>query len=134
MLEYLFENYYSPFILSKPMRPIVLITFIVITSLSIMVIPSIEPGLDQQLSMAQDSHIVKYFEVKRIKKLRRDFIYNFKQFMAELLMSGAPVYWVLGGGIDFQNITNQNVICGGTGCNNDSLSTQLYLASNYERT
>lgn len=63
ILHYLFENYYTPFILSKRMRPIILITFIVITSLSIMVIPSIEPGLDQQLSMAKDSHIVKYFQV-----------------------------------------------------------------------
>lgn len=48
------------------MRPIILIAFIVITSLSIIVIPSIEPGLDQQLSMAKESHIVKYFEVETI--------------------------------------------------------------------
>lgn len=49
------------------MRPIILIVFIVLTCLSIMVIPSIEPGLDQQLSMAKDSHIVKYFQVRNIK-------------------------------------------------------------------
>ncbi|XP_037025848.1 NPC intracellular cholesterol transporter 1 homolog 1b [Bradysia coprophila] len=116
ILHYLFENYYTPFILSKKMRPLILITFIVITSLSIMVIPSIEPGLDQQLSMAKDSHIVKYF-----------------QFMGEMLMSGAPVYWVLGPGLSFYNATDQNIICGSTGCNNDSLSTQLYLASNFEK-
>lgn len=52
--------------------------------------------------------------------------------MAELLMSGPPVYWVLGTGLNFTNVTDQNVICGGTACNADSLSTKLYLASNYE--
>lgn len=52
--------------------------------------------------------------------------------MAELLMSGAPVYWVLGPGLNYNNVTEQNIICGGTECNTDSLSTKLYLASNYE--
>lgn len=45
------------------MRPMVLIAFITVTCLSVIVIPSIEPGLDQQLSMAKDSHVVKYFDV-----------------------------------------------------------------------
>lgn len=52
--------------------------------------------------------------------------------MAEMLMSGAPVYWVLGPGLNYNNVTVQNVVCGGTACNTDSVSTQLYLASNYE--
>ncbi|KAJ6638858.1 NPC intracellular cholesterol transporter 1 like 1b [Pseudolycoriella hygida] len=115
ILEVIFDVSITPFVLSKRMRPIILIIFIVITSLSIMVIPSIEPGLDQQLSMAQDSHIVKYFE-----------------FMAELLKSGAPLYWVLGPGLSYSNVSDQNLVCGGTACNSDSMSTQLYLASNYE--
>lgn len=36
------------------------------TCTSIVVIPSIEPGLDQELSMAKDHHVVKYFEVSGI--------------------------------------------------------------------
>lgn len=53
--------------------------------------------------------------------------------MAELLMSGAPVYWVVGPGLTYNNVNDQNVVCGGTACNADSLSTKLYLASNYEQ-
>lgn len=41
----------------------VLIIFLVWTSLSIITIPLIDVGLDQELSMAKDSHIVKYFKV-----------------------------------------------------------------------
>lgn len=52
--------------------------------------------------------------------------------MAELLMTGAPVYWVLGPGLNYTNASHQNLICGGTACNSDSLTTKLFLASNYE--
>lgn len=51
--------------------------------------------------------------------------------MDELLSMGPPVYWVLGKGISFENIKEQNMICGGPGCNNNSLATTLYLTSNH---
>lgn len=51
--------------------------------------------------------------------------------MNELLSMGPPVYWVLGKGISFENIEEQNMICGGPGCNNNSLATTLYLTSNH---
>lgn len=88
--------------------------FTVITSLSLIVIPSIEPGLDQELSMAKNSHVVKYFD-----------------FMAEILSMGPPVYWVLGPGVKFSELDHQNIICGGQQCNTDSVATKLYLASNF---
>lgn len=66
ILRSVFEKYYAPCILSKCAKPLILIVFITCTCLSIMVIPSIEPGLDQQLSMAKDSHVTKYFEVGAI--------------------------------------------------------------------
>lgn len=53
--------------------------------------------------------------------------------MADLLMTGAPVYWVLKQGLNYNNVSHQNLICGGTGCNNDSLTTKLYLSSQYEQ-
>lgn len=53
------------------------------------------------------------------------------QAMNELLSMGPPVYWVLGKGIAFDNVTEQNLICGGPGCNNNSLVTSLYLSSKY---
>lgn len=51
--------------------------------------------------------------------------------MADILSMGAPVYWVLGPGIQYNDINGQNLVCGGTQCNTDSLSTQLYIASNF---
>lgn len=53
--------------------------------------------------------------------------------MADLLMTGAPVYWVLGPGLNFSNVSHQNLICGGTACNEDSLSIKLYEASQHEQ-
>ncbi|KAH8387081.1 hypothetical protein KR093_004563 [Drosophila rubida] len=114
VLEQLFKNFYAPFLLKKPVKIVVLLVFTVVTCLSLMVMPSIEPGLDQEMSMPQDSHVVKYF-----------------RYMDELLAMGAPVYWVLKPGLDYSQPEHQNYICGGVECNNDSLSVQLYTQSRY---
>lgn len=114
ILEKLFKNFYAPFLLNKTVKMIVLVIFTVITCLSLMVMPSIEPGLDQEMSMPKDSHVVKYF-----------------QYMNDLLAMGAPVYWVLKPGLDYNKPEHQNFICGGVECNNDSLAVQLYTQSRY---
>ncbi|XP_034489627.1 NPC intracellular cholesterol transporter 1 homolog 1b [Drosophila innubila] len=114
VLEKLFKNFYAPFLLSKPVKIIVLLIFTVITCLSLMIMPSVELGLDQEMSMPQDSHVVKYF-----------------RYMDELLAMGAPVYWVLKPGLDYNKPEHQNIICGGVECNNDSLAVQLYTQSRY---
>ncbi|EDV95122.1 NPC intracellular cholesterol transporter 1 homolog 1b [Drosophila grimshawi] len=113
-IEKLFKNFYAPFLLSKPVKMIVLLVFTVITCLSLMVMPSIEAGLDQVMSMPKESHVVKYF-----------------LYMDDLLSMGAPVYWVLKPGLDYSNTDHQNFICGGVECNEDSLSVQLYTQSRY---
>ncbi|KAH8291659.1 hypothetical protein KR018_010859 [Drosophila ironensis] len=114
VLESLFRNFYSPFLLSKPVKVAVLLIFTVVTCLSFMVSPSIEKGLDQEMSMPKDSHVVKYF-----------------QYMVDLLSMGAPVYWVLKPGLNYSQPQQQNLICGGVECNNNSLSVQLYTQSRF---
>jgi Niemann-Pick C1 protein len=47
----------------KPMRIIVLIIFLAGLTTSAIIIPKVEIGLDQQLSMPVDSYVYKYFEV-----------------------------------------------------------------------
>lgn len=96
------------------MKIIVCIVFFVVTSLSLVVTPNLELGLDQEMSMPKDSHVVKYF-----------------RYMDDLLAMGAPVYWVLKPGINYTNRDHQNLICGGVECNNNSLSVQLYTQSRY---
>ncbi|EDW56327.1 GM23054 [Drosophila sechellia] len=114
LLETMFKNFYSPFLLSKPVKVSVLLIFTVITCLSLMVTPSIEKGLDQEMSMPKNSHVVKYF-----------------RYMVDLLAMGAPVYWVLKPGLNYSEPLQQNLICGGVECNNNSLSVQLYTQAQY---
>ncbi|XP_075158262.1 Niemann-Pick type C-1b [Haematobia irritans] len=114
LLEKLFTNLYAPFLLSKSVKIIVCIIFFVVTSLSLVVTPNLEYGLDQEMSMPKESHVVKYF-----------------RYMDELLSMGAPVYWVLKPGLDYTNRDHQNIICGGVECNNNSIAVQLYTQSRY---
>lgn len=82
--------------------------------MSLFFIADINVGLDQQLTMATDSYVYKYFKL-----------------MTELLSMGPPVYWVLGTKLPMNDIANQDLICSGLGCNKDSVVTKLYLASKY---
>lgn len=113
-LQRLFEKYYTPFLMMKGTRACVALIFLFVSCCSLIVVPSVEIGLDQELSMPKDSHIVKYF-----------------QYMADLLSMGPPVYFVVESGLSYENFTDQNIICGGVLCNNDSLNIQLYIASQY---
>uniref|UniRef100_A0A182JGB1 Uncharacterized protein n=1 Tax=Anopheles atroparvus TaxID=41427 RepID=A0A182JGB1_ANOAO len=116
-LERFVERFYVPNLMRYRVRLCVLALFLVWGSLSLMVVPNIEPGLDQELSMAEDSHVVKYF-----------------RFMAELFWMGPPVYFVLKPGLNYTDVAHQNLVCGGILCNDDSVQTKLYLASLYPET
>ena len=59
-----FQHLYAPFLMSKPMRAVVFVVFFGWLCASIAVAPKIEVGLDQELSMPEDSYMLKYFEVK----------------------------------------------------------------------
>ncbi|XP_046615474.1 NPC intracellular cholesterol transporter 1 homolog 1b-like [Neodiprion virginianus] len=107
-----FKRYYTPCLLLKPVRIIVLVLFTCFLVISIVVWPNVEVGLDQQLAMPDDSYVLKYF-----------------QYMQELLSMGPPVYFVVKEGLNYSLDGVQDIICGGQGCNVDSLSTQLYSAS-----
>ena len=59
----LFQDAYAPFILSKPMRAIVMVVFFGWLCASIALTPRVEVGLDQELSMPEDSYMLDYFSV-----------------------------------------------------------------------
>jgi Niemann-Pick C1 protein len=75
-------------------------------------IDKIEIGLDQKISMPHDSYVLKYFEK-----------------LEEYLHVGPPVYFVVEKGHDYTSIEGQDMICGATGCPEDSLLGQVYTAS-----
>lgn len=106
-----FKTIYVPFLMQKTVRAIVMVVFFGWFCSSVAVAPHIDVGLDQELSMPEDSFVLKYF-----------------QFIKQYLSIGPPVYFVVTG-LNYSNTKHQNLICGGQYCNSDSLSTQLFIAS-----
>ncbi|KAI4483549.1 hypothetical protein M0804_007809 [Polistes exclamans] len=113
LVHIVFKQVYTSFLMKKPVRIIVLVIFITMFTIHTAVFPSIEVGLDQKLSMPEDSYVLKYF-----------------QYMDDLLSMGPPVYFVVTEGLNYSNTNVQNTICGGQQCNADSLYTQIYSAAN----
>lgn len=66
MLYKIFKVAYVPLLLKKWVRVIVMIVFFGWLCSSIAVVPHIEIGLDQELSMPEDSYVLKYFQVRRV--------------------------------------------------------------------
>ncbi|XP_031634860.1 NPC intracellular cholesterol transporter 1 isoform X2 [Contarinia nasturtii] len=106
-----FKLIYVPFLMQNTVRAIVMVVFFGWFCSSIAVAPHIDVGLDQELSMPEDSFVLRYF-----------------QFIKKYLSIGPPVYFVATG-LNFTNTKEQNLICGGQYCNADSLSTQIFIAS-----
>lgn len=78
------------------------------------VAPHIDIGLDQELSMPQDSFQLKYF-----------------QHLNRYLNIGPPVYFVVSTPLNYSDTKIQNKFCGTRFCDVDSLSSQLYAGKNY---
>ncbi|XP_076281170.1 NPC intracellular cholesterol transporter 1 homolog 1b [Lasioglossum baleicum] len=112
IVQTIFKRFYTPFLLKMPVRIIVLILFFVMLVTHAVVLPRIGIGLEQKLSMPMDSYVLKYFE-----------------YMGDLLSMGPPVYFVITPGLNYSNRSVQNMICGGQGCNDDSMYTQIYSAA-----
>ncbi|XP_044538920.1 NPC intracellular cholesterol transporter 1 [Gracilinanus agilis] len=114
-----FKNTFSSILLKDWMRPIVISIFVGILSFSIAVLNKVEIGLDQSLSMPDDSYVLDYFKS-----------------LNQYLHAGPPVYFVLEEGHDYTSLEGQNMVCGGMGCNNNSLVQQIFNAAeldNYTR-
>uniref|UniRef100_A0A671MMC6 Niemann-Pick C1 protein-like n=1 Tax=Sinocyclocheilus anshuiensis TaxID=1608454 RepID=A0A671MMC6_9TELE len=107
-----FKKIYAPFILKDWVRPLVVAVFVGMLSFSIAVVNKVEIGLDQRLSMPDDSYVLDYFGN-----------------LSEYLHTGAPVYFVVEDGHDYKTSEGQNAVCGGVGCNSNSLVQQIYTAS-----
>ncbi|XP_061379170.1 NPC intracellular cholesterol transporter 1 isoform X2 [Danaus plexippus] len=108
----LFRYVYVPFLMKREVRASVMIIFFAWLCSSVAVAPHIDIGLDQELSMPQDSFQTKYF-----------------QHLNKFLNMGLPVFFVVTEGLNYSDQNTQNMICGTRYCNDDSLSMQLYAAS-----
>lgn len=108
----LFKNYYAPFLLNAKVRPIVIITFLGLFCTSLALLPKVEIGLDQKLSMPKDSYVLDYFLA-----------------LEKYLSVGVPVYFVLKNVDDYSLVPRQNMICSSAGCDIDSMLNQINQAS-----
>ncbi|XP_015437411.1 PREDICTED: Niemann-Pick C1 protein isoform X1 [Dufourea novaeangliae] len=112
ILYKIFKVAYVPLLLKKWVRAFVMLFFFGWLCSSIAVVPHIEIGLDQELSMPEDSFVLKYFK-----------------FLNSYLSIGPPMYFVVKDGLNYSDRGQQNLVCGGQYCNNDSVSTQIFIAS-----
>lgn len=115
----LVKNYYARFITKNWVRPIVIVVFAFWFCLSGALMMHVDIGLDQSLSMPQDSYVLQYF-------------HN----LSEYLSVGPPVYFVVEDGHNYSTLKGQNEVCGTSGCKPDSLEGQIFMASlqkNYSR-
>lgn len=105
---------YSNIILKPGVKVVVIILFVAMTAISVMLIPKLEIGLDQEMALPTDS-----------------YVYTYLQAVNNLLQFGPPVYFVLKGGLNYTNVVHQNAICSGRLCNDTSLVTQIFMASRH---
>ncbi len=106
-----FKVLYAPFLMKEWVRPLVVVIFFGWFCASLAVAPQIEVGLDQEISMPDDSYVLKYFE-----------------YLKHFLSVGPPFYIVLNSsslGFDLTNPVLQNKVCGSSGCDADSLQSQI---------
>lgn len=66
MLYKLFKHVYAPFLMKKWVRPAVMVIFYGWFCFSLACTPKIEVGLDQEISMPDDSFVLKYFEYLKV--------------------------------------------------------------------
>ena len=59
----LFETTYAPFLMKPWVRAVVIVAFMFWVCTSVAMVPHIEIGLEEELSMPDDSYVLKYFEV-----------------------------------------------------------------------
>ncbi|XP_055386647.1 NPC intracellular cholesterol transporter 1 isoform X2 [Condylostylus longicornis] len=107
-----FKSIYVPFLMKKFTRAAVMIIFFGWLCSSIAIAPKIDIGLNQELSMPEDSFVLTYFKA-----------------LQEYLSIGPPMYFVLKAGLNFSNTEHANMVCSGQYCNIDSLLSQVYVAS-----
>ena len=110
-----FKVLYAPFLMKRWVRPAVVVLFFGWFCASLAVAPHIEVGLDQEISMPDDSFVLKYFE-----------------YLKHFLSVGPPFYVVLNTEslrFDLTDPMLQNKVCGSSGCDPDSLQAQVKLWS-----
>ena len=113
----LFESFVAPALMKPIVRIIAMVIFFACLCTSLVVVRNIDVGLDQTMSVPEDSYIQTYFSAQRTD-----------------LRVGPPVFFVLKKGLDFNNDTERNTICSSDGCYTFSLVSHISQASRSPKT
>ncbi len=89
-----------------------MLVFIAWTCACVAMVGHMDVGLDQSISLPQDSYLVDYFEK-----------------LSTHLSTGPPLYFVVESGHDYTTLNGQHMICSGPGCPEQSMLGQIYKAS-----
>ncbi|KAK8738118.1 hypothetical protein OTU49_004053 [Cherax quadricarinatus] len=108
----IFQHVYAPFILKDVVRVLICLLTLGVFCASVSVSPKLSVGLEQELSMPQDSYVIKYFK-----------------YLNDYLSVGPPVYFVMKEGYNYSDIHEQNLVCQVSGCYEDSITQQIFLSS-----
>ncbi|UYV71550.1 NPC1 [Cordylochernes scorpioides] len=109
-----FKQKYIPFLFKTPVRICVVLIFYVMFFTSMAVIPDIQIGLDQDLSLPVDSYANVYL---------KDLVKYSKV--------GQPLYFVIASEYNYTTIESQNKVCSSQGCDRDSITAQISNAAHY---
>ncbi|XP_014211184.1 Niemann-Pick C1 protein isoform X2 [Copidosoma floridanum] len=112
VLYKIFKAAYVPLLMKKWVRAGVIVVFFGWLCTSLAVIPHVEIGLDQELSMPEDSYVLKYFK-----------------YLNTYLSIGPPVYFVVKQGLNYSDLRVQNLLCSAQYCHPDSVPSQIFSAS-----
>ncbi|CAH8648900.1 unnamed protein product [Dicrocoelium dendriticum] len=104
---------FTPFLLSRWVRPIVIVLSLAWACIAIAIIPNgTHIGLDQRLSVPEDSYMLDFFNA-----------------LATDLRVGPPLYFVVTDGHSYNDTAGQNEVCGTVGCPQNSLMGRISDAS-----
>uniref|UniRef100_A0A8D2J719 NPC1 like intracellular cholesterol transporter 1 n=1 Tax=Varanus komodoensis TaxID=61221 RepID=A0A8D2J719_VARKO len=110
------ERCYAPVLLHSVTRTLVVLLFTALFCASIFLVFNVEVGLEQELSMPEDSYLLQYF-----------------QYLNQYFMVGAPTFFVTTGGYNFSTVPGMNGVCSSSGCNNDSMTQKIQHATKFPK-
>uniref|UniRef100_A0A674GWE5 SSD domain-containing protein n=1 Tax=Taeniopygia guttata TaxID=59729 RepID=A0A674GWE5_TAEGU len=114
LLRPLLERYYTPVLLHPLVRPAVVLLFLFMACSGLFLLFHVSVGLDQELALPEDSYLLPYFSA-----------------LNQYLAVGVPTYFVTTGGYNFSSESGTNAICSSAGCDADSLTQTIQLATRF---
>nr|XP_056716077.1 NPC1-like intracellular cholesterol transporter 1 [Euleptes europaea] len=108
------EWFYVPVLFNSVVRMLVMVLFIFMFCAGIFLMVHVQVGLDQELSVPEDSYMLQYF-----------------QYLNQYFMVGPPTYFVTTGGYNFSSYDGMNGVCSSTGCDNNSMTQKIQYATQF---